>query len=62
MAHQMNLWGVEGCRLHRDQIVTHLQDAASKMNLATEIAAKLTGGWFVDTAIKRAAKKSLPAG
>lgn len=68
-AAQMNLWGVDGCREHRDEIIGWLKESAAKAKLTKRqkfaiyrkarrlgIAIKLTDpfGSLVDEAIRRA--------
>jgi hypothetical protein len=57
MLYQMNLWGVEGCLKHRDEIVTHLIDEGKRIGAVVSLASKLSSGWFVDEAIRRAGER-----
>ena len=57
-AHQMNVWGVAGCREHRAEIIAWLQEAAAAKGWAASLAAQIASGWLVDEAIRRAEVKS----
>ncbi len=53
-AHAMNLWGVDGCREHRAEIIGWLQSAARERGWAAQVAAMAGSGWLVDESIRRA--------
>lgn len=53
-AHAMDLWGIEGCKEHRAEIIGWLQEAAKAKGWAAQVAAMAGSGWLVDTAIQRA--------
>jgi hypothetical protein len=40
--HQMDVWGADGCRQHRDEILSHLGDAYRTSSLATRVMAGMT--------------------
>jgi hypothetical protein len=56
-ARKMDLWGVQGCRDRRAEIVARLQAQAAELGLAASLAAWAGAGWFVDEAIRRAEAK-----
>lgn len=50
MANQMDAWGSEGCRTHREEILAHLRSAYSRTDWPTVFAAALAGAthlWLV---------------
>lgn len=54
-ASQMDMWGADGCREHRAEIVGWLQEEANKLGWAGRIASAGIG-WLVDEAIRRASQ------
>lgn len=53
-SHQMNVWGVDGCKQNRAEIVEWLQAAAAKKGWLASLAAAVASGSLVDEAIRRA--------
>jgi len=66
MVAKMNQWGADGCRLHREEILTHLHQAYNVSNILTKLKAgilalgqglPLTLEGLLDEAIQRAEAK-----
>lgn len=54
---ELNAWGIEACREHRETIVGWLVEEATKRGWAAQVAAKAASGWLVDESIRRAEVK-----
>jgi hypothetical protein len=66
-AHQMNVWGVEGCKEHRQEIIEWLKEAYRRLSWKDCLTAAVSAfpfvslldpiGSLVDEAIRRAEKE-----
>lgn len=53
-ATQMDVWGIDGCKEHRTEIIDWLREAAATKGWLARMAAGVGAGWLVDEAIRRA--------